>query len=270
MSLADPLEEIHRLSLSSTFSTGLVPSKSSFWLEAQLLAEVGLPTILIEVGLSLPGFLVSSYVGRYFGHESLSALTLALLTGNLTTLAILNGLFMASDTLSPQAFSLGNQRQVGILAIRGFVIAMVILIPINILLWFDLAPILTAAGQDPASAVQAWHWYQVYVWALPFYALYMITWKFLAAQAVMRPLVVVALLSGGVVLPLALRVFAHYFGFEGTAVAILFLQIMEALGLLGYMHIKQPHEAETWPGVGVWREALSWGASKEYLVRARI
>lgn len=246
----------------------IVPETSSFWQETKYLLHITIPTIVIEVGFTFPGFLASSYVGRIFGYEYLSGLTLALMTGNLSTLAFLNGLFLAADTLSPQAFALGNHRQVGVIALRGFILSLVLfIIPTNLLLWCFLKDVLLALGQDEMAADNAWRWYQVYVVSLPFYALYMSTWKFLAAQAVMAPLVIVALVASVVVLPLSIHVFANAFGFLGTALAVVTFEAFQGLALVTYLWWKKPHVAETWPGLGAWREALDWESSQEYLVR---
>jgi MATE family multidrug resistance protein len=86
----------------------------------------------------------------------------------------------------------------------------------------------------------------------------MVTWKFLSAQNVMMPLVVVVAFSCVVVLPITLQVFPALFGFLGTAWAIFTFQAIEAVGLIGILWWFQPHDPETWPGLSAWREALEW------------
>jgi Na+-driven multidrug efflux pump len=104
-----------------------VPTKQSgtAWMEARLLLELAVPTIFVQLGFVVPLFSIASYVGINYGYIYLDGMTLASLTGNLCTLALLQGLYSASDTLSPEAFGAGNSREVGLLAMRGFLGSMV-------------------------------------------------------------------------------------------------------------------------------------------------
>lgn len=177
-----------------------------------------IPTTIIQLGATFPSFFTASYIGRNLGVVSLDGFTLAILTGNLFTLSLMQGLFSASDTLSPQAFGAGNKAEVGLLAIRGYVGCLAVTVPIVVLLAFGMDRLLVAVGEDPEVADLAWHWYQIYALSLPFYALYNVTWKFLSAQNVMMPLTVCVLLSCGMVLPLALTTLGSWLGYWGTAV----------------------------------------------------
>jgi Na+-driven multidrug efflux pump len=104
-----------------------IPTKQSgtAWTEARLLFELAVPTIFVQLGFVVPLFSIASYVGINYGYIYLDGMTLASLTGNLCTLALLQGLYSASDTLSPEAFGAGNSREVGLLAMRGFLGSMV-------------------------------------------------------------------------------------------------------------------------------------------------
>lgn len=239
---------------------------TSVWKEAKLLLDLAIPTIVVHLGFTVPPCLTASYVGRVFGYVYLDGYTLATLTGNLTTLALLQGLYSASDTLQPQAFGVGNFREVGILAIRGFIGSMMILAPITLILIIFLEKILIAAGQDPEAAMYAWHFYMIYGLSLPFYALYVILWKFISAQNVMRPIVVTVLISSAIVLPVSLELFTHSFGFLGAPSAILFYQVVEACSLLGYLAWRRPFLAETWPGLSAWKEALDKEKFSAYML----
>jgi MATE family multidrug resistance protein len=236
------------------------------WIEAKSLLNLALPTAVIQLGFTVPTFLTASYVGRNFGSVYLDGYTLANLTGNLFTLSLLSGLYSAADTLSPQAFGAGNYREVGLYAIRGFLGSMIILIPVNVVLLIWMQPILEAVGQHAEASKHAWHFYLIYAFALPFYALYMVTWKFLSAQNVMMPLMVAAFLSCIVVLPLALQVFTSWFGFCGAALAILVYQSFQACFLLFYLWYWQPHDPRTWPGIRAWRDALEWKSFSSYMI----
>jgi Na+-driven multidrug efflux pump len=95
-------------------------SATTLWTEARLLLELAVPTAVVQLGFTVPPFSIASYVGINYGYIYLDGMTLANLTGNLCTLALLQGLYSASDTLSPQAFGAGNEREVGLLALRGY------------------------------------------------------------------------------------------------------------------------------------------------------
>jgi len=249
-------------------------SREELYTELVQLLQIAIPALLVEVSFTVPGFLVTSYVGRRFGHEYLSSVTLALLTANLSTWAFINGILNASDTLSPQAYAAGNYRQVGILAIRGFLISLIVFIlPINTFFVYHLDTLFEGAlGQDKVVAEHAASWYRVFVLSLPMGALFWTAWKFLAAQAVWKPLSVVVLVCTGIIFPLTLHLLANKLGYLGTAWSMVVFQALESIALIGYLWWAQPHEEKTWPGL-TWstlREAIHWKAAREFMVRLTI
>jgi Na+-driven multidrug efflux pump len=105
----------------------------NWWTEVRLFLELAIPAILFGAGFVISPFLTASIVGRKFGATYLSAFTLANLTGNLCTFSFVTGLYSASDTLIPQAFGVGNYKEVGLIAMRGVMAtSTVILVPLNI------------------------------------------------------------------------------------------------------------------------------------------
>ena len=239
-------------------------SKESAWQEARQLINLAIPTVIVQLGANIPPALTASYVGRHLGSTYLDGFTLANLTGNLCTLSLLSGLYSASDTLAPQAFGAGNYRELGLLLMRGLTGSMIVLIPINLVLLMYMEQLLILCGQDPVPSALAAKWYSIYLLSLPFYALYMVTWKFLSAQAIMTPLVViliVTLLS----LPLLLETFVTRFGFLGSALAILTYMLSQAILLVAYLWWQKPHTPDSWPGLGAWGEALAWKPFVTYM-----
>lgn len=103
--------------------------------EARALWDLSVPTIIIYLGFVVPSVLAASTISRKFGHLELDGFSLASLSANVFQGTLLQGLFNASDTLSPQAFGAGNYREVGLLAIRGFVSSMAIIVPVNLVLF---------------------------------------------------------------------------------------------------------------------------------------
>ena len=223
------------------------------------LLRLALPTMVIQLSFVVPPFLAASFVGRTFGYLELDGYTLAWGTGNLSTLALLQGILNACDTLGPRAYGSRQFREVGLVAIRGFVMALLVIFPINTLAILFLKQILKALQQDPEVSSFADQFYPVYATSFPFYALYSILWKFLSAQNTLVPMVVSALVCIAVVLPLSMEVFLHYFGFVGIAAAITFFYIVECGFVIGWLCLYQPHNLGTWPGFKAWRsEALKW------------
>lgn len=242
-------------------------SATDVWHETRLFLELATTTTLLSLGFILSPLMTASYIGRRFGPVFLSGFTLANLTGNLCTFSILSGLLSASDTLSPQAFGKGDYRQVGLLALRGIVAAGSFLLPINIVLIFKLKEWLMALGQDPDAAHHAQQWYRIFVFSLPFAIVSNAVWKFLSAQHVMRPMILVSCLSTFVILPLCLEILIEVFGFLGSAMAYVIFQASQMCLLLGYLIWKQPYDDRTWSGLHgeTLREALQWKGMKEFM-----
>jgi multidrug resistance protein, MATE family len=242
-----------------------IPNASTAWNEARLLMNLAIPTVIVQVGSVIPSAMTASYIGRQLGPIYLDGFTLASLTGNLLTLSLLTGLFSASDTLSPQAFGAGNYKEVGLLAIRGFVGSLLLMIPINVVLIPFMEQMLTWTGQDEVTSALAARWYRVYVCGIPFYALYTVTCKFLSAQEIMIPLLVVLVGTCGIVLPIVLTVLVRYMGFLGSAIAMVVYQASQAGLLILYLVYKRPHHSMTWPGLHLWREALAYQPVMAYM-----
>jgi MATE family multidrug resistance protein len=241
------------------------PDAKNWWTESRLFLELAIPTCLISFGFTWSPLLTASYVGLRFGPVFLSAFSLGNLTGNLCTFSLLAGLFSAADTLAPQAFGIGDYKEVGLIALRGAFASVVLVAPVNVLLILYLEELLVAVGQDPEAAFHAAAWYRIFVWAMPFVVVYDATWKFLSAQHVMRPLIYVSLFSCVVVLPIALEFFTAYYGFLGSAMAYVFFQASQCTLLVSYLVVLKPHVEGTWPGLGSWREALKYKPMMEYI-----
>jgi hypothetical protein len=240
----------------------LQPSPNEFIPLLKLAAE----TIVVNIGGTLPNFLVASHVGRNYAVVDLDGFSLASMTSNLCTLSLLSGLLSASDTLSPQAYGAGQKPIVGYIAMRGLIGSVLVLLPtVTVLNLFLERLLVDAFGQDATAAQQAFGWYRVYSLSLPFHAVFGIVWKFLAAQDVMYPIVVCSIVSIGLVLPAALRYCTTY---TGTAAAVVFYEMVQAIALLVWLGLRRPHDPLTWPGlVQVWKHALQWRPFATFMVR---
>ena len=237
-----------------------------WWTETKQLFALAVPTTIVNLGLFMPQANTASYVGRKLGTEALDGFTLGNLVANIFALSVLWGLFTANDTLSPQAFGARNYGEVGLLAIRGFIIGMIVIVPINIILFFTLEPVLLALGQPAGPAAMAAEYYNVYMLGLPFFVLYNMAWKFLAAQEITKPLMIVFGISCVFVLPVSLWLFVDWLGLVGSAVALDLFIVAQALLLVGYLAIWEPHHPGTWQGMSQWRKAMAWEPVRTYLV----
>ena len=112
------------------------PDIKDLWTESRLFLELAMPTCLLSFGFTLSPLLTASYVGLRFGPVFLSAFTLGNLAGNLFTFSLLAGLFSAADTLAPQAFGIGDYKEVGLIALRGVFASFLLVVPVNVLLIF--------------------------------------------------------------------------------------------------------------------------------------
>ena len=220
----------------------------NWWSETKLFFELASVSCLTSLSAVTAPFLTTAFIGRQFPTVYLSAFTLANLTGNLSTFAILWGLLSAADTLGPQAYGTQQFSEVGRVAIRGAVICGVILVPINIGLVIGLEDILVHyLGQDREAAHYAQDWYRIFALSLPFAIVYNCLNKFLTAQHMMRPLIVVSITSTCLVLPVLLHTMITWYGFLGSAYAYVLFQGIQAALLLSYIVIGTPHNPQTWP-----------------------
>ena len=270
----DGEEESSSLSLSSSSTPAAAAAaaeeewtRGDVRLEARLFLELAGVSSMMNIGFVSSPLLTASYIGRGFSPVYLSAFTLANLTGNLSTFALLAGMFSASDTLSPQAFGRGDFPEVGRVAIRGVVASACLLVPINAVLFCCLEDIMVALGQDAEASRHAGRWYKIFVFQVPFGILYNCLWKFLTAQHIMKPLILVSITSVCLILPLSLNVCIRSMGFLGSAVGYVIFQASQALILLWYVWRKQPHEPETWKGLSlkIVAGAVEWSRMKEFV-----
>ena len=247
-----------------------VESIESRIFEMMLLLRLAIPTLIVQLGSVIPGFVVASYIGRtYASAIYLDAYTLATVTTNLCILSLLQGLYSAADTLSPQAYGAGSHKQVGYIAVRGYIASMIVIAPIVLFLLVYMKPLLLWFGQDSVSVSLAYEWFRVYTMALPFYALYQITMKFLSAQNQMQPLLLCCSLSICIILPILLIVLGSMFGFIGTAISLVLYHVFNSVSLIVYLYCFQAHDPLTWPGLrDCFQNAIQLKPFISYVVRS--
>jgi MATE family multidrug resistance protein len=272
---------------STSKSTSSTTSFSTFNLshEFNLLCQIALPTIGVQFFTNLIFPITASYVGKHDmnnnhshpnndpnidsnnnpnNNDNLAAFSLATLSSNLSCISIIIGTLSASETLQPRAFSLKQYDEVGILAIRGFVMCIITLsIPILVLLCYmdDIFELLLGFnvdnsignGNDNDHGNGIGHdnddndddgytimnlstkWIHIYIWSIPFILLFRILQRFLAAQNVVFPCMVGSFISHVILHPILLKYWIYYFDFQGSALSIVFTKFLQLVITLGYI-----------------------------------
>ena len=97
--------------------------------EAYKLLYISLPSVAIQLSVRTVFPQTASMIGRTLGTRELAAFSLASLTANLTCQSIIMGALTAAETLMPRAYGQERYNELGLLAIRGFIVSTVLLLP---------------------------------------------------------------------------------------------------------------------------------------------
>lgn len=215
--------------------------------ESGLLLGIALPAVAVQFSVLFIFPLTASTVGLELGTEELAGFSLASLTGNLTILSVMVGALTAADTLMPRAFGLGRYEEVGRLAVRGFVMCVILLIPPIIPLCTSMDWVFETLGQDPVASELASKWIRVYLLGVPAMLFFRVAQSFLNAQHVVMPLVVASLISCFLLHPILLKLIVPAYGFVGSGLAVTITQTFMAILVFSYILIRPEHHPETWP-----------------------
>jgi Na+-driven multidrug efflux pump len=242
-------------------------TKSVWWNEASLMLELAVPSAILELGYLIPSFVAASYIGRNYGPVYLSGFQLANLTTNLFTLSLMYGMYSACETLAPQSYGAKNYREVGVLAIRGFLSSMIVILPMALLVLVYIKDILIVFGQDEEASELASIWYAIYIISFPFSSILMAIFVFLLSQNVLRPIVMTEVINVSLLLPLSMWLWTHFFGYQGTAAAVVTYEAAGTLLIVSYLCFKKPYKKRCWPGFREgFKDAVgSWEANQTYL-----
>ena len=223
--------------------------------EGWLLISIAAPAVTVQFCVMFIFPQTASTVGRELGTEHLAGFSLASLTGNLTILSVMVGALTAADTLMPRAFGAGSYDEVGRLAIRGFAMCILLLIPPIIPLFTTMDWIFNQLGQDPVAAKLASQWIRVYLLGVPAMLAFRVAQSFLNAQHVVMPLVTASVVSCFLVHPLLLKWIIPSLGFVGSGVAVSMTQTLMSMIVFLYLYIKPEHHPQTWPTIS-WKFLL--------------
>jgi MATE family multidrug resistance protein len=244
-------DSIEEPKLSTEEESSSTTNSFSLSKEAKLFVDVALPTVIVQFCTFIIWPQCASIVGRKIDDVSLGALSLGSLSGNMTCISIIVGTLSASETLQPRAFGLKEYREVGRLAIRGFIMCILSLIVPMFVLLKRADQIFVRLGQDVEAAYLASEWIRVYVWSVPFVVLFRVNQRFLACQNIVFPCVFGAALGSFVIHPFVLKWAVEHYGFMGSGWAIVVTQALQYLFAVGYMIATGSYAKSTWPGLSI-------------------
>lgn len=217
--------------------------------ESKSLFGIALPAVAVQFSVLFIFPQTASVVGRTLGKEALAGFSLGSLVGNLTCLSVMVGALTAADTLMPRAHAAGNFEELGRLAIRGFVLCSLLLVPPVVPLFTMMEWVFEKLGQDVAASNLASQWIKVYLLGVPAMLLFRVVQSFLNAQHKVWPLVYASLVSCFLVHPIFLKIFVSKFEFIGSSLAICLTQYIMIILLLTYLWFFPVHKKRSWPGL---------------------
>ena len=229
--------------------------------ELPLFVQIAGPSLLIQVACFIVWVVNSAWVGRSCGETAMGGVSLGNLAGNLSATSMLFGLLSALDTLAPQEMGAGRHREVGVLAQRGFALAMLAFVPC-VVLWWYIEDVLVWAGQPLAASALAARFLRGFSAAVPPLVGFECVRRFLSAQGIVAPI-------ARLTLPITLLHPALLWLWVGTdcaggneelavqnvALATACTQALYLSAALLYVAWVRPHRHGTWTGWH-WREAI--------------
>lgn len=161
--------------------------------EATLLARSSLPLMLTYV-LQYSFNVITVIVAGHLGTAELAAVSLATMTANITGLCVYEGLATSLDTLCSQAYGGANKKMVGLHVQRMVYFLWLVTIPIAAV-WICSPYILRGIVPQKDLAVLAGSYLRIYLIGAPGYATFEAGKRFLQAQGMFTPSLVVLLIG---------------------------------------------------------------------------
>jgi multidrug resistance protein, MATE family len=161
--------------------------------EAQLLARCSGPLMLTYV-LQYSFNVTTVIVAGHLGTAELGAVSLANMTANITGLGVYEGLATSLDTLCSQAYGGSNKKMVGLHMQRMVYFLWLATLPIGVI-WICSPYILGAIVPQKDLAVLAGSYLRIFLIGAPGYATFEAGKRFVQAQGMFTPSLVVLLIG---------------------------------------------------------------------------
>eukprot|EP00039_Didymoeca_costata_P011348 m.158896 g.158896 ORF g.158896 m.158896 type:complete len:476 (+) comp15141_c0_seq12:316-1743(+) len=209
--------------------------------EVKLFFNLAWPNVIIQLcSFAIPMF-NAMYTGTNLGTTELAAVSLANLAGNITGMSLVFGFLSAVDTLAPQAMGANRLPEVGQVAVRGFLVCLLVCIPAFIMWWF-MSYILTLLGQPEEVCVLAGEFLRIYCLGVPATIYVESTRRFLQCQNIVKPFVWVMAISALIMQPMYLIIFVKHMsmGVSGVATAVVLCSWTQAILTTLHVFCNQP------------------------------
>ncbi|KAL3691347.1 hypothetical protein R1sor_004998 [Riccia sorocarpa] len=188
------------------------------WLVEELYEQFWIagPVIPAQLFQVLIGVVTLMFIG-HMGPLALSGSQIGATAAGAIGVHFVTGLAQGLETLSGQAYGAGEYRLSGVFLQRAIFVLTVFSIPISFVFW-NLAPILKAMGQDPTISDVAQEYCRLQIPSLFAHAVYQPLTKFLQTQSIVQPMAVAAGISLGIHVALCNLTINHLgWGFQGVA-----------------------------------------------------
>lgn len=223
--------------------------ETTIFQEIGLLGKNSTPLIITYLLQYVFSFTTLSLAG-HLGTDELAAAALALMTANITGLAVYQGLITGLDTLCAQAYGAGRLGLVGLHVQRMACLLLLASIPIGVV-WMFSPPLLAMVVPQENLAHMAGKFLRVSLLGAPGYALFEAGRRFVQAQGLFYGPLLVMLAA------VPINIFLNWlfvlklgWGFIGAALALSVTRDALPLLLLAYVTLINPSSLKCW---------VSWG-----------
>ena len=224
----------------------------SHWLVSEFLTinKLALPCAITSFGSQMLPIMSLFFTGHIGNGLYLDGAALALSFSNITCKSVAVGFSSGMDTLCSQAYGAKKYRLMGVYFQRAVIISLVSCLPI-LALSLNAESILIMIHQDPDVAAVAGKYLRILAIANPGIIIYFLSRKFMQAQRVVYPCIVLNVLGN------AVNISCHYLliirlklGVEGAAISLSIGYWSLAIFYMMYIRCSSLYRV-SWPGWGI-------------------
>lgn len=225
--------------------------------EARTITGYSLPlivTFLLQYSLTMTSIFTVGHIGKV----ELGAVSLAIMTANISGSAVYQGLATALDTLCAQAYGSGHRKLVGLQTQRMVYFLWIMSVPIGVL-WLFAGRLLSLVVPEPETAYLAGLFLKIALIGAPGFAAFEAGKRFVQAQGQFStPLYVLLVCAPLNILMNWLFVWKFGLGFIGAPIAVAITHNLLPIGLIIHIRFFSPSALSCWGGLN--RQALhNWG-----------